>query len=59
MSPSPDIAARRSKVLVVDDEPTLRLGFSYALAEHDTDTAAGGREALIKIEEHAYDVVIL
>lgn len=59
MSPSPDIAARRSKVLVVDDEPTLRLGFSYALADHDTDTAAGGREALIKIEEHTYDVVIL
>ena len=59
MSPSPDIAARRSRVLVVDDEPTLRLGFSYALADHDTDTAAGGREALIKIEEHTYDVVIL
>ncbi|HEY1120787.1 MAG TPA: response regulator [Haloferula sp.] len=59
MSPSLDTAARRFKVLVVDDEPTLRLGFSYALADHETDTAAGGREALIKIEAHTYDVVIL
>ncbi len=63
MSPSPDNRAchapGRYKVLVVDDEPTLRLGFSYALADHDTDTAAGGREALVKIAEKPYDVVIL
>ncbi|MCW1887211.1 response regulator [Luteolibacter flavescens] len=59
MSLSPDTAARRFKVLVVDDEPTLRLGFSYALAEHDTETAAGGREALIRIGEQDFDVVIL
>ncbi|MEK7949772.1 response regulator [Luteolibacter soli] len=59
MSRSPDTADRRFKVLVVDDEPTLRLGFSYALADHDTDTAAGGREALIKIGEQKYDMVIL
>lgn len=63
MSPSPDTRAShapsRHKVLVVDDEPTLRLGFSYALADHDTDTAAGGREALQMIAEQPYDVVIL
>ncbi|MCW1924912.1 response regulator [Luteolibacter arcticus] len=59
MSPSPDITARRFKVLVVDDEPTLRLGFSYALADHDTETAAGGHEALVKIGEQQFDVVIL
>ncbi len=62
MSPSPDNAARhppRRRVLVVDDEPTLRLGFSYALADCDTDTAATGREALLKLEEAAYDILIL
>lgn len=63
MCPSPDHGAKdaptRYKVLVVDDEPTLRLGFSYALAEHEIDTAAGGQEALEKIGAGGYDVVIL
>ena len=63
MCPSPDCGAvhapTRYKVLVVDDEPTLRLGFSYALAEHEIDTAAGGQEALEKIDAGGYDVVIL
>src|SRR5262245_1726903 len=59
MCPSLDVATRGFKVLVGDAEPTLRLGFSYALADHETDTAAGGREALIKIREQKYDVVIL
>ncbi len=62
MSPSPDNAALtppRRRVLVVDDEPTLRLGFSYALADHDTDTAGTGREALLKLDEAAYDILIL
>lgn len=63
MSPSPDSgasrAAARYKVLVVDDEPTLRLGFSYALSDHDTDTAANGAEALAKLESANYDVAIL
>ena len=63
MSPSPDSgaepAAARYKVLVVDDEPTLRLGFSYALSDHDTDTAANGSEALAKLESAGYDVAIL
>ena len=38
---------------------TLRLGFSYALSDHDTDTAAGGVEALSKLENESYDLVIL
>lgn len=63
MFPLPESGANdapaRYKVLVVDDEPTLRLGFSYALADHDTDTASGGREALEKIEGNDYDIVIL
>ncbi|MCW1914973.1 response regulator [Luteolibacter sp. GHJ8] len=63
MSQLPDTkaagAAVRYRVLVVDDEPTLRLGFSYALSDHDTDTAAGGVEALSKLENESYDLVIL
>lgn len=64
MYPLPDSKAAagpgaRYKVLVVDDEPTLRLGFSYALSDHDTDTAANGSEALIKLESADYDIVIL
>lgn len=43
----------------MDDEPTLRLGFSYALSDHDTDTAANGAEALAKLESANYDVAIL
>ncbi|WP_193213887.1 response regulator [Luteolibacter marinus] len=46
-------------MLVVDDEPTLRLGFSYALADHETDTASGGQEALNKLEQGDYDIVVL
>jgi CheY-like chemotaxis protein len=63
MSQLPDAraagAAVRYRVLVVDDEPTLRLGFSYALSDHDTDTAANGSEALSKLENSTYDIVIL
>lgn len=63
MSPLPDSGASqapaRYKVLVVDDEPTLRLGFSYALSDHDTDTAANGSEALLKLDSTKYDVAIL
>jgi CheY-like chemotaxis protein len=46
-------------VLVVDDEPTLRLGFAYALSDHQVDTAATGREALVKLDQQTYDIVIL
>lgn len=51
----------KRRVLVVDDEPTLRLGFSYALTDRDThvDTASTGRQALDKIKEHTYDIIIL
>jgi len=51
----------KRRVLVVDDEPTLRLGFSYALSNRDThvDTASTGRQALEKVREHSYDIIIL
>ena len=57
---APPSEPKRS-VLVVDDEPTLRLGFSYALSNRRTtvDTAATGRQALEKLREFKYDIVIL
>ncbi len=65
MSPSPDQETAngtpKRRLLVVDDEPTLRLGFSYALANHSTqvDTAATGRQALDKLAGASYDIIIL
>jgi len=48
-------------VLVVDDEPTLRLGFSYALSNKETfvESASTGRQALEKSKSSAFDSVIL
>lgn len=65
MSLSPDnndsSAPRVRNVLVVDDEPTLRLGFSYALSNKNTfvESASTGRQALEKIRSSAFDIVIL
>lgn len=65
MSLSPDETAppgeMKRSVLVVDDEPTLRLGFSYALSNRNStvDTASTGRQALDKIRTSHYDIVIL
>lgn len=48
-------------MLVVDDEPTLRLGFAYALSNRTTtvDTAANGRHALERIATADFDIMIL
>ena len=65
MSQSPDNEISRDgkklRVLVVDDEPTLRLGFAYALSNRTTivETAATGREALERIAAAEFDIVIL
>ncbi|BCX50227.1 chemotaxis protein cheY [Haloferula helveola] len=49
------------RILVVDDEPTLRLGFAYALTNENTvaETAANGAEALDRLHEKQYDAVVL
>jgi DNA-binding response OmpR family regulator len=49
------------KLLVVQNEATLRLGFSYALSDPNTrvETAADGIEALGLLEKSAFDLVIL
>lgn len=51
----------KTRVLIVDDEPTLRLGFAYALADPMTlvETAATGRQALDLVTTVDYDVIIL
>jgi CheY-like chemotaxis protein len=65
MSPSHDPSATGSpsprRVLVVLDEPTLRLGFAYALINPASrvDTAATGIEALERLESTRYDLVFL
>lgn len=49
------------KVLVVQNEPTLRLGFSYALSntKMKVETAATGIEALEMIETTRFDIILL
>lgn len=65
MSPSPErresLVQDKLRVLVVDDEPTLRLGFAYALSSKNTvvETAPTGRHALERIENSPFDIMIL
>ncbi|MFA7227388.1 MAG: sigma-54 dependent transcriptional regulator [Melioribacteraceae bacterium] len=49
-----------SKILIVDDEKPIRDSLKMVLAEEGfiTDTAGDGEEALLKIQENSYDVVI-
>ena len=49
------------RILIVDDQRTVRLSLSQALkAEgHETDTADSGRVAQLKLQEDAYDLVLL
>jgi DNA-binding response OmpR family regulator len=49
------------KVMVVQNEPTLRLGFSYALTSPSlrVDVAATGQEILDRLEFETYDLIIL
>ena len=45
----------------MDDEPTLRLGFAYALSNKSTlvETANNGRQALDKLSTGRFDVLVL
>ncbi len=49
-----------ARVLVVDDEPKLGryVAQMLGLDGHDVVRAAGGREALARLGEHAFDVVV-
>jgi CheY-like chemotaxis protein len=55
------VEAAIRKVLVVQKELTLRLGFSYALSSPTTNvqTAANGNEALKSLQSTCFDILIL
>ncbi len=49
------------KILVVDDDEMTRHFLSHVLAQqgYEVQTAVGGREAVEKLKEHAYALVLL
>ena len=58
--PSPAASGARPRVLVVDDEATIRdlLAKTLALAEYDVDVAPDGRTALERLRIIPYDLLI-
>src|SRR5688572_1301079 len=58
--PSPRPASERPRILVVDDESSIRdlLSKTLALAEYDVDTASDGRSALERLRLYPYDLLI-
>ena len=50
-----------AKILVVDDEDSIRLLYAEELAEegHEVSTAASAAEAVTKLEGVTYDLVVL
>jgi excisionase family DNA binding protein len=59
-APAPRAASDRPRILVVDDEASIRdlLAKTLALAEYDVDTAADGRSALERLRLYPYDLLI-
>jgi excisionase family DNA binding protein len=59
-SSSPRQATERPRILVVDDESSIRdlLSKTLALAEYDVDTAPDGRSALERLRLYPYDLLI-
>jgi len=55
--PAYHVTNARPRILVVDDEPSIRdlLAKTLALAEYDVDVAADGRSALDRMRHEAYD----
>ncbi|SHI50923.1 DNA-binding response regulator, OmpR family, contains REC and winged-helix (wHTH) domain [Geosporobacter subterraneus DSM 17957] len=49
------------KILIVDDEPILLKGLKYSLEQesYQIETAADGKEALLKASDEAFDLIIL
>jgi two-component system cell cycle sensor histidine kinase/response regulator CckA len=58
--PRPATGASRPRVLVVDDEASIRdlLAKTLALAEYDVDVAPDGRSALERMRLYSYDLLI-
>jgi excisionase family DNA binding protein len=59
-APRPVAAGTRPRVLVVDDEASIRdlLAKTLALAEYDVDVAPDGRSALERMRMYPYDLLI-
>ena len=57
---APPVRSTRQRVLVVDDEPSIRdlLAKTLALAEYDVDTAPDGTTALDRMRAFSYDLLI-
>ena len=58
--PRPATGATRPRILVVDDEASIRdlLSKTLALAEYDVDVAPDGRSALERMRVYPYDLLI-
>src|SRR5689334_18777783 len=58
--PKPAVVGTRPRVLVVDDEASIRdlLSKTLALAEYDVDVAPDGRSALERMRLYPYDLLI-
>lgn len=57
-----DLATRRRKALIVEDDPAVQRMLCRALApleDLDVDTCAGGLEALVRIGREAPDLLVL
>src|SRR5262249_6956776 len=59
-APRPASVATRPRILVVDDEASIRdlLAKTLALAEYDVDVAPDGRSALERMRLYPYDLLI-
>jgi len=59
-APAARQTAERPRILVVDDESSIRdlLSKTLALAEYDVDTATDGRSALERLRLYPYDLLI-
>ena len=59
-APRPATGAGRPRILVVDDEASIRdlLSKTLALAEYDVDVAPDGRSALERMRLYPYDLLI-
>ena len=56
--PSEANPAAKARVLVVDDEPLIREMVCDALAEHQVEAVASGREALPRIVDEDWDLIL-
>jgi two-component system NtrC family sensor kinase len=55
------LPADRLRILVVDDEPSVRMALEryFTGRGHETETTASGREALARLQESTFDIVIV